>query len=186
MVSLVDFSWSFGDFGILYSINANTRNSNAARACFSGYSAVGNKHNDTKCRNTVLSAKGLFFLPVSEFLSFTGRCGSVCLPDSNGGYSVIVLSECAKRYIKQGFQITYLAKEKERGNNMRRVRKVLGVLMALLMVVGMNPSVCANESVEGTGDTAVLFTEGVYEGEELEAIAETLGCDMVTEDGYVL
>ena len=69
---------------------------------------------------------------------------------------------------------------------MRRVRKVLGVLMALLMVVGMNPSVCANESVEGTGDTAVLFTEGVYEGEELEAIAETLGCDMVTEDGYVL
>lgn len=58
--------------------------------------------------------------------------------------------------------------------------------MALLMVVGMNPSVCANESVEGTGDTAVLFTEGVYEGEELEAIAETLGCDMVTEDGYVL
>ena len=58
--------------------------------------------------------------------------------------------------------------------------------MALLMVAGMSPSVCANDSVEGVGDTAVIIEEGVYEGEELEVVAEVLGCDMVTEDGYVL
>lgn len=69
---------------------------------------------------------------------------------------------------------------------MRKAQKVLGVMMALIMVMGMSTSVCASEPIEGAGDTPVLFAEGLYEGEELEVVAETLGCDMVTEDGYVL
>lgn len=50
--------------------------------------------------------------------------------------------------------------------------------MALIMVMGMSSSVCASEPIEGAGDTPVLFAEGLYEGEELEVVAETLGCDM--------
>lgn len=69
---------------------------------------------------------------------------------------------------------------------MRKAREVLGVMMALIMILCMSPSVCASESMDEDGDVQVLFAEGFYEGEALEAVAETLGCDMVTEDGYVL
>lgn len=66
---------------------------------------------------------------------------------------------------------------------MKKVKCVILSAIALVMVLGL--SVYASASEPNAIEEQVL-AEGIYEGEELQAVAEMLGYEMVTEDGYVL
>lgn len=66
------------------------------------------------------------------------------------------------------------------------MKKTRGIatLVAILIIVCININVNANGPTE-TG-SQVLLSEGIYEGDVLQSVAETLGYDMITEDGYIL
>lgn len=66
---------------------------------------------------------------------------------------------------------------------MRRTRGIVAVV-AILMTMCININVSANGLAE-TGSQAFL-PEGIYEGDALQSVAETLGYEMFTEDGYAL
>lgn len=73
---------------------------------------------------------------------------------------------------------------------MKKVKCSILAAFAVAMIFGTGVLVHASESnanvVEGNAPVACVLSEGTYEGEQLQAAAEMLGYDMVTEDGYVL
>lgn len=71
---------------------------------------------------------------------------------------------------------------------MKKAKYVFLSAFALITLLGMSIGAHASEAnvLEEDAVVAHVLQEGIYEGEQLQAVAEKLGCEMVTEDGYVL